>query len=240
MEEEEEEEGSDEEDVNKGGLRVKFDLGTTEDDGTCKDSVDESDQRDVVERQNGKIKSCDAFNLARKKAGSEHKRPKASEFSSEDADGADSENEDVSGEICKQSATSSKQHSSDDVTSDLADSLTPEERAFLGLTSGVAGGFDEEDEEEESSLAQKMTPVSQKNFKIFSSPQVLVVEADSEENIPTKKRKMSTAARLKRKLADKTDKKHHKTPRMTTNKKKTGSRYYETTNVKNKNRSNPT
>jgi len=246
---------STESDVNRpNNRRVKFDFSTTEDDETCHEG--ESKDEDTVEEQTmgtdttgessstpEKMRTCDAFSKARKKATLKRKK-KASEFTSDTTDpGVDgSENEDEGEDDDNEQSASAasklpKYSSDDDIASDLADSLTAEEREFLGLTSGVT---DDADDDDDRRAAQQMTPVSGKNFKVFSSPQVMVVEATSDEAAPTKKRKMTASERLKRKLADKLDKKHKKSPRMTTNKKKTGSRYYETANVKNRKRDNPT
>jgi len=234
--------------------RVKFNLSTTEDEDTCDPESDEDKEdagasmtptsgEDTTEGSSGsplKIQTCDAFSKARKKASL--KRKQASEFSTDDTtdtgvEVSDNENEQVEDEQSEGSPPKLPKYSSDDdIASDLADSLTPEERAFLGLTSGVA---DDAEDDEDRVVAEQMTPVSGKNFKVFSSPQVMVVEATSDDTAPKKKRKMTASERLKRKLVDKLDKKHKKAPRMTTNKKKTGSRYYETTNVKNRNRNTP-
>jgi len=249
-------------DVNQPKTRhVKFDFGTTtteedEEEDTYEDfeAINSSEQPGSTTSSSSteKVTTCDAFSKARKKANLKRKQPRQeSEFSSEDpnteVDVADEESEDeedveddgelenTNGLNVGASSSKNKHSSDDDVASDLADSLTPEERAFLGLTSGVVGG-DEDEDEDDNVIAKQMTPVSRKNFKVFSSPQVMVVEADSEDAAPTKKRKMSAAERLKRKLVDKIDKKHKKSPRMTTNKKKTGDRYYESANVKNRKR----
>jgi len=233
--------------------RVKFNLSTTEDEDTCDPESEEDKEEgqetsatptsgeDTAEGSSSsplKIQTCDAFSKARKKASL--KRKQASEFSTDDTTDTGVE---VSGDEDEQDEQSEgsppklpKYSSDDDIASDLADSLTPEERAFLGLTSGVA---DDAEDDEDRVVAEQMTPVSGKNFKVFSSPQVMVVEATSDDTAPKKKRKMTASERLKRKLVDKLDKKHKKAPRMTTNKKKTGSRYYETTNVKNRNRNTP-
>merc|ERR1712168_870762 len=246
---------STESDVNRPNKRrVKFDFSTTEDEGTCHEG--ESKDEDTLEEQTmgmdttgessstpEKMRTCDAFSKARKKATLKRKK-KASEFTSDTTDTGvdvsenDEEGEDDDNEQSVSAASKLPKYSSDDdIASDLADSLTAEEREFLGLTSGVT---DDADDDDDRRVAQQMTPVSGKNFKVFSSPQVMVVEATSDEAAPTKKRKMTASERLKRKLADKLDKKHKKSPRMTTNKKKTGSRYYETANVKNRKRDNPT
>jgi len=247
---------STESDVNRpNNRRVKFDFSTTEDEETCHEA--ESKDEDTFEEQTvgtdttgessstpEKILTCDAFSKARKKATLKRKK-KASEFTSVDTTDTgvdvsenDEEGEDDDNEQSVSAASKLPKYSSDDdIASDLADSLTAEEREFLGLTSGVT---DDADDDDDRRAAEQMTPVSGKNFKVFSSPQVMVVEATSDEAAPTKKRKMTASERLKRKLADKLDKKHKKSPRMTTNKKKTGSRYYETANVKNRKRDNPT
>merc|ERR1711962_1700032 len=236
--------------------RVKFTLSSTEDEeaesATAEENQEDGDTpaaptsgEDTTEGSTGspmKIRTCDAFSKARKKASL--KRKQASEFSSDDTTDTGvevSENEDENQQEEHEQSEGSppkqpKYSSDDDIASDLADSLTPEERAFLGLTSGVP---DDAEDDDDRIAAKQMTPVSGKNFKVFSSPQVMVVEATSDETAPKKKRKMTASERLKRKLVDKLDKKHKKGPRMTTNKKKTGSRYYETTNVKNKNRNTP-
>jgi len=224
---------------------VKFDLGTTEDteieeeeEANTEDAEDLTESHEIYEEcaEFDDIKTCDYFSKAKQKANN-LKRKQASEFI-EDGDDDDDENEndnDINNDGQCEAPKKSKLESTadEDLTSGLTDSLTPEERAFLGLTSGVAG-IDDDDEEEEE-VEKKLTPVSGENFQVFSSPQVMVVEA-TPDKLAKKKRKMSAAERLKRKLVDKTDKKHKKGPRMTTNKKKTGSRYYDNTNVKNKNR----
>lgn len=260
-----------ENDVNHPKTRhVKFDFGTTtteDDDDEEEDTYEDFEAINSSEQPGSgsdtttsteKLTTCDAFSKARKKANLKRKQPRQEcEFSSEntntEADVGEDESEDeeeveedgesenTNGLNAGASSSKKKYSSDDDVASDLADSLTPEERAFLGLTSGVVGGDEDEDEDEDDSIiAKQMTPVSGKNFKVFSSPQVMVVEADPEDPGPTKKRKMTAAERLKRKLVDKIDKKHKKTPRMTTNKKKTGDRYYESANVKNRKRNTQT
>lgn len=105
--------------------------------------------------------------------------------------------------------------SEDDLTSGLAETLTPDERSFLGLS------------------LPKKTATPNLEYKVFSSPQVMCVEAMPDSEV-SGKRKMSAAKKLKRKLIDKLDKRHEKSPRMTTNKKKIGVRYYDTANVKNR------
>jgi len=117
--------------------------------------------------------------------------------------------------------------SEDEVEAELIKSLTPEERKFLG--------FDETTAQE--NISNKM------KFKMISSPSALCVEAvsdsENEKYMKTKPKK------LKRKIEEVLDsdvegeehtRKHEKPKRMTTNKGKTGSRYYENTNVKNKNK----
>merc|ERR1711962_193470 len=233
--------GSTESEVNcSKKRRVKFTLSTTEDEETCEAeaATAEEDQEDgdspaastrgedTTEGSSGsplKIQTCDAFSKARKKASL--KRKQASEFSSDDTTDTGvevSEHEDENQQEQHEQSEGSppkqpKYSSDDDIASDLADSLTPEERAFLGLTSGVP---DDAEDDDDRIAAKQMTPVSGKNFKVFSSPQVMVVEATSDETAPKKKRKMTASERLKRKLVDKLDKKHKKGPRMTTNKKK--------------------
>jgi len=237
-----EKEGSIEESSPQQSRRVKFDLGTSEGEGQ-EEAVEASSESHEIYQECAEfdnIKTCDYFSKARKKANLKRK-PVSECVEDEDEDNDDDEECKESNkndiEQCEQvtSKSSKPDYSSDeDLASDLTDSLTPEERAFLGLTSGVAGADDVDDVDED--VGGKLTPVSGKNFKVFSSPQVMVVEATPEKQPTTKKRKMSAAERLKRKLVDKIDKKHTKAPRMTTNKKKTGSRYYENTNVKNRNR----
>merc|ERR1719244_1469076 len=73
-------------------------------------------------------------------------------------------------------------------------------------------------------------------YKIMSSPQVLCVEAVSRKDM-----KKGDGPRIRKRSLEDSDRQNRvKEPRMTTNKRKTGSRYYDTTNVKNKNKSKKT
>jgi len=119
--------------------------------------------------------------------------------------------------------------SDEEVQNELFDILTPEERKFLGLNG-----------------LEKTEPSKETKYKLISSPAAVCVEAvessDTEENIEKDTPKIKSKKRKRRSDVpsdgyEGKKRKHEKAPRMTTNKGKTGSRYYETANVKNKNKS---
>jgi len=168
----------------------------------------------------------ECFSKAKKKAAKRRNNTATVEVCSDTSDVEESHNDSVlecedSTELLPAPAMDSSD-SEEDLREELSEILTSDERSFLGLPS-VEGG------------EPANTP--KKDYNVFSSPQVMCVEAKPEgAQSGSGKQKMSAAKRMKRKLIDKLDKKHEKSPRMTTNKKKTGSRYYESANVKNRNK----
>ncbi|XP_057312784.1 uncharacterized protein LOC130654254 isoform X1 [Hydractinia symbiolongicarpus] len=129
-------------------------------------------------------------------------------------------------ELDKEKKPNEKKNSDTEETveADLINSLTSEERSFLGLGNDT-------NQQEQTDDAGK--------YKIVSSPGVLCVEAMSDSNDDqTNKgvKRTSKKRKLKRVHEEEEDKKNIKPKRMTTNKMKTGSRYYEEANVKNKNK----
>lgn len=175
----------------------------------------------------------------------------------------------------------SESEDEDELEVGLIESLSAEERMFLGIVGegdsgavkdnehitdsedGISGDESENDDDsrQAENLEELIDPEKRSQFMIISSPDVLCVEAIVEEtneipSIPSarpSKRKFNEKMHLSQ---DSNQKKHssrkqvhfddsgseedsrktQKQPRMTTNKKKIGQRYYETVNVKNKNR----
>jgi len=103
----------------------------------------------------------------------------------------------------------------------VSEVLTNEERKFLGFNDSATNDG------------------TKNNYKVVSSPMVMCVEAvDGSDASETKVDESRSNNSRKRKLAPDAEegKKSKKEPRMTTNKKKTGSQYYEKANVKNRNK----
>jgi len=112
-----------------------------------------------------------------------------------------------------------KKDSDSDDELNVSEVLTNEERKFLGFNDSVTNDD------------------TKNKYKVVSSPMVMCVEAVDSDASETKVDESRSNSR-KRKLAPDTEegKKSKKEPRMTTNKKKTGSQYYEKANVKNRNK----